>query len=340
MSEQANTRVRGRRLTAILAADIAGYSALMQKNEIETVASLKGHQSVILPMIAGFDGHVIDTAGDGVLAEFASVLNAVKCAVAIQETMLERNASLAPERRMQFRIGINQGDVLFDGERIFGDGINIAARLETLCAPGSICISRKVYDEIKGRFEIRYESLGPQRLKNISEPVHAYQISVSDVASSTRRKLPPIFTTKRNGYLMTGGAVTILAVIGLPWWFSSKMFQSSDIAKTSDLQSFDGIWEFTASGGQHCPVPMFTFNRRLAGGLILSRDGQTLGRIANDGRFQFSNPSPMSPSITVMSNGRIHGNVGEGSYKGLGTLCEGVYKIRLLSVSHPSPSKP
>jgi len=113
----------GRRLTAILAANIAGYSSLMGENETDTVAALKGHQSVVLPMIAGFGGRVIDTAGDGILAEFGSVLNAVKCAIAVQETMLERNASVAPDRRMQFRIGINQGDVLFDNERIFGDGI-------------------------------------------------------------------------------------------------------------------------------------------------------------------------------------------------------------------------
>ena len=136
----------GRRLTAILAADIAGYSALMGENEADTVAALKGHQSIILPMIAGFDGRVIDTAGDGILAEFGSVLNAVKCAIAVQQTMLERNASVVPNRRMQFRIGINQGDVLFDDDRIFGYGINVAARLEGLCVPGRICISGKVYE--------------------------------------------------------------------------------------------------------------------------------------------------------------------------------------------------
>jgi class 3 adenylate cyclase len=170
----------GRRLTAILAADIAGYSVLMGENETDTVAALKGHQSVILPMIVGFGGRVIDTAGDGILAEFASVLNAVKCAIAVQETMLERNASVAPDRRMQFRIGINQGDVLFDDERIFGDGINVAARLEGLCDPGGICISGKVYEEIKNRFQIRYTDAGLQNLKNIAEPVRVYQISVSE----------------------------------------------------------------------------------------------------------------------------------------------------------------
>ena len=155
-------RMGGRRLTAILAADIAGYSALMGASDVDTLADLKGHQSAVLPLIAGYNGRIIDTAGDGILAEFPSVFNAVKCAIAIQEVMSERNASVAPERRMQFRIGINQGDVLFDEERIYGDGINIAARLEGICEPGGICISGKVYEEIKGRFEIHYEDIGDQ----------------------------------------------------------------------------------------------------------------------------------------------------------------------------------
>lgn len=173
----------GRRLTAILAADIAGYSALMGASDVETVADLKGHQSAVLPLITGYSGRVIDTAGDGILAEFSSVFNAVKCAIAIQEVMSERNASVAPERRMQFRIGINQGDVLFDKDRIYGDGINVAARLEGICQPGGICISGKVYDEIKGRFEIQYDDIGEQSLKNISQPVRAYRITVSGSSS-------------------------------------------------------------------------------------------------------------------------------------------------------------
>ena len=182
----------GRRLTAILAADIAGYSALMGANEVDTLAALKGHQSAIFPLIGVYDGRIIDTAGDGILAEFASVYNAVKCAIAIQEIMTERNASVAPDRRMQFRIGINQGDVLFDeNSRIFGDGINVAARLELICEPGSICISRKVYEEVKHRFEIHYRDIGEQTLKNIAEPVHAYLIKVSGTASSAAPATDP-----------------------------------------------------------------------------------------------------------------------------------------------------
>jgi adenylate cyclase len=163
-------------LAAILAADIARYSALMAADEEATVRDLKAHQAVILPMVAGHGGRVIDTAGDGVLAEFGSVLDAVKCALAIQGTMVERNALIEASRRMQFRIGINQGDVVVDDARVYGDGVNIAARLEAIADPGGICISDKVYQEIRGKVDMRFEDLGAQQLKNIPEPVRVYRI--------------------------------------------------------------------------------------------------------------------------------------------------------------------
>ncbi len=166
-----------RKLAAVLAADIAGYSGLMGADEEATVRDLKTHQSVILPMIASFSGRVIDTAGDGILAEFASVLNAVNCAVAIQKTMAERNASIDPARRMLFRIGVNQGDVICDGNRIYGDGINVAARLENIAEAGGICLSGKVYEEIEGKIDIACEDHGAHELKNIVRPVRVYRIA-------------------------------------------------------------------------------------------------------------------------------------------------------------------
>ncbi len=135
------TERQQRRLAAILAADIAGYSALMGADEARTVRDLKAHQAVVLPMIGEHGGRIIDTAGDGILAEFGSVVNAVECAVAIQKTMAERNATVEADRQMQFRIGINLGDVIHDEARVYGDGVNIAARLEGIAEPGGICIS-------------------------------------------------------------------------------------------------------------------------------------------------------------------------------------------------------
>ncbi|MET0709276.1 MAG: adenylate/guanylate cyclase domain-containing protein [Tardiphaga sp.] len=165
-----------RRLAAILAADIAGYSALMGADEVRTVHDLKGHQAIVLPMVGEFGGRIIDTAGDGILAEFPSVVNAVKCAVSIQSEMIERNAAINPKHRMQFRVGINVGDVIYDEARIYGDGINVATRLEGIADPGGICISSKVYEEINGRFDFVFEDMGPQQLKNITRPVRAYRV--------------------------------------------------------------------------------------------------------------------------------------------------------------------
>jgi adenylate cyclase len=180
-----------RRLSAILAADIAGYSALMGADEGRTVRDLKGHQGVVLPMVGEFGGRIIDTAGDGILAEFPSVVNAVKCAVAIQSKMAERNATIEPEHRMQFRVGINIGDVVYDEARIYGDGINVAARLEGIAEAGGICISSKVYEEINGRINLPFEDIGEQQLKNIARPVRAYHVRLdSTVTSAPAPALP------------------------------------------------------------------------------------------------------------------------------------------------------
>src|SRR5262245_35088346 len=179
MIEMTGERVE-RRLSAILAADIAGYSALMGMDEARTVRDLKSHQAVVLPMVSEFGGRIIDTAGDGILAEFASVVNAVNCAVAIQAKMAERNATTALPQRLQFRIGINLGDVLYDEARIYGDGINVAARLESIAEPGGICISSKVYEEISGRLDLPCQDIGEQQLKNISRPVRVYRVRVDN----------------------------------------------------------------------------------------------------------------------------------------------------------------
>src|SRR6516165_5947659 len=172
-----------RRLAAVLAADITGYSTLMGVDEAGTVRDLKAHQAVVLPMITEHGGRIIDTAGDGILAEFSSVVNAAECAVAIQRTMSQRNAGVEENRRMHFRIGINQGDVVFDDARIYGDGVNIAARLEGIAEPGGICISGKVHAEIVGKIEAITYDLGPQQLKNIANPVPVFRVEPSQTSS-------------------------------------------------------------------------------------------------------------------------------------------------------------
>lgn len=164
-----------RRLVAILAADIANYSVLMGADDEATVRDLKGHQLVVMPMIERHAGRVIDTAGDGVLAEFGSVVDAVNCAIAIQQVMLQRNAEAPASRSMRFRMAVNLGDVVTDEARLYGDGVNVAARLQALAEPGGFCISAKVYEEVQDKIDAAFEFVGERALKNIARPVKVWR---------------------------------------------------------------------------------------------------------------------------------------------------------------------
>jgi TolB-like protein/class 3 adenylate cyclase len=165
-----------RKLAAILSADVEGYSRLMSQDEVGTVRTLNAYREAIGGIIQHYRGRVVDAPGDNLLAEFASVVDAVNCAVEIQRELAERNAELPETRKMQFRIGVNLGDVLEEEGRIYGDGVNIAARVESLAVGGGICISGKVYDEVKDKLGLEYEFLGEQPVKNIAEPVRVYRV--------------------------------------------------------------------------------------------------------------------------------------------------------------------
>jgi adenylate cyclase len=165
-----------RRLAAIFSADVAGYSRLMGEDEVATVRTLTAYREVMSALIQQHRGRVVDSPGDNILAEFSSVIDALQCAVEIQRELRARNAALPPPRRMEFRIGINLGDVIVEGERIYGDGVNIAARLESLADAGGVCISGTVYDQVENKLALEYESLGEQAVKNIAKPVRAYRI--------------------------------------------------------------------------------------------------------------------------------------------------------------------
>jgi TolB-like protein len=166
-----------RRLAAILAADVVGYSRLMGQDEAGTLAAMKAHRAeVVDPQIAEHKGRVFKATGDGVLAEFPSVVNAVACAVDIQRAVVARNADLPEDSRIQFRIGVNLGDVIIEGEDVFGDGVNVAARLESLAEPSSIYISAKVHEEVTGKIRASFDDLGERVLKNIKKPIHVYRV--------------------------------------------------------------------------------------------------------------------------------------------------------------------
>src|SRR5512135_3671830 len=167
-----------RKLTAILSADVKGYSRLMGEDEEWTVHTLNAYKEVMGGLIQQHRGRVVGTAGDSVLAEFASVVDAVQCGVEIQQVLRAKNAMLPENRRMEFRIGINLGDVIEEGEQIYGDGVNIAARLEGLAEAGGICISGSAYEQIENKLPLRYDYLGEHEVKNIAKPVRVYKAQI------------------------------------------------------------------------------------------------------------------------------------------------------------------
>ena len=165
-----------RRLAAIVSADVAGYSRLMGRDESGTLAALKAvRQEVVDPAIASHGGRIVKTTGDGLLLEFPSVVNAVRCAVEVQTAMADRTADIPEDRRIAFRIGINLGDIIVDGDDIFGDGVNVAARLQEIAPPGGICISSRVHDDVRDRLDTAFDDGGTQTLKNIARPVQVWR---------------------------------------------------------------------------------------------------------------------------------------------------------------------
>src|SRR6476646_7691083 len=165
-----------RRLAAILAADVMGYSRLTELNEEASTVTLRMYRAVVEESIAAHRGHVFSSAGDGVVAEFPSIVEAIRCAVEIQNEVAERNAAVPEDQRMQFRIGVNLGDVIAEENNLYGTGVNVAVRLEQLAEAGGICISQTVYDQVRKIVEIPFEDIGERRLKNIADPVHVYRI--------------------------------------------------------------------------------------------------------------------------------------------------------------------
>jgi len=165
-----------RKLAVILSADVVGYSRLMGEDEEATIHTLTTYRGVMATLIQQYRGRVVDSPGDNLLAEFASVMDGVQCAVAIQRELKARNTALPLQRRMQFRLGLNLGDVIPHGEQIYGDGVNIAARLEGLAEAGGICISGTVYDQIATKLALGYEFLGERVVKNITGPVRVYRV--------------------------------------------------------------------------------------------------------------------------------------------------------------------
>jgi len=225
-----------RKLAAILAADVAGYSRLMGQDEEATVRTLSVYRAAIGDVVGRHEGRVFGGAGDSMVAEFSSPVQAVRCALAIQEHVAKQNEDLAKDRRMQFRIGVNLGDVIVDGENLLGDGVNVAARLEGLAPPGGICVSAAVHDQIRNRIDARISDLGRQSFKNIDQPVHAY--SIGDIKPHRRGH-------RRSGHTLGIAAVlAIVVIVGAVFLVGSNDgTQVAEAAPVLVVYPFDAIGE-------------------------------------------------------------------------------------------------
>jgi TolB-like protein/class 3 adenylate cyclase/Flp pilus assembly protein TadD len=220
-----------RKLTAILSADVEGYSRLMGEDEDATIRTLTSYRELMSTLIQKHRGRVIDSPGDNLLAEFLSVVDAVRCAVEIQEELRVRNAELTENRKMEFRIGINLGDVVEEGERIYGNGVNITARVEGLAEGGGICISGTVYDSIKNKLSLGYESMGEHTVKNIKEPVWVYRMRVGPEAAT------PVVREEKAGSIRwqkaTLAIVAVLVVVAGAWAIWNFYFHTPSIEPAS-----------------------------------------------------------------------------------------------------------
>jgi adenylate cyclase len=213
-----------RKLTAILSADVEGYSRLMDDDEAATVRTLTSYRSAITDLVQQFSGRVVDSPGDNILAEFTSVVDAVNCAVEIQRELAERNADLPDERKMQFRIGVNLGDVIDEEERIYGDGVNIAARIESLSEAGGICISHSAYDQIKNKLKFGYEYLGDHQVKNINDPVRVYKVLMGPEDAGKLIGKDARHSTKR--WFVPAAVVAAIVTTSIAWYLIQNITRS------------------------------------------------------------------------------------------------------------------
>jgi class 3 adenylate cyclase/TolB-like protein len=225
-----------RRLAAIVSADVAGYSRLMGRDEGGTLAALKAHRrDLIDPKIAEYGGRIVKTTGDGLLLEFPSVVDAVRCAVDVQRGMALRNGEVAHDQRIDFRIGVNVGDIIIDGDDIYGDGVNVAARLQTLAEPGEIYVSKVVRDQVLDKLNFAFEDLGAQKVKNIARPVEAFRVDLGAAAfpTASSHKLVWHRLTRSRSSKWMGVAVVLVTVAGIAFWTLTHRWEAASVDQSA-----------------------------------------------------------------------------------------------------------
>ena len=262
-----------RKLAAILSADVVGYSRLMGADEDATLQALRSHREIVDALIAAHRGRVFNSAGDSVVAEFPSAVEASLCAVEIQQDIARRNELVPLGKRLQFRIGINIGDVVAEGGNLFGDGVNIADRVQKLAEPGGVCVSRNVYDQLTSKVSFKLEPMGEHRVKNIASPISVYRILVGDAAKprSVIRKLRGL--ARQTGHVAAIGALLLAVVAIVVFWQRQRVPVREGFPSVAVLafQNFSGDAALD-SYGRGIAEDLTTAMSRFPGVTVLSRN--------------------------------------------------------------------
>jgi len=321
-----------RKLTTILATDVVGYSQLMAADEEATLNTLRVYRKVIGSLVGKHNGRVFNTAGDAVLAEFGSAVESVRCAVSIQEDLAVRNAQLSEDKQMWFRIGINVGDVMIEGDDLFGDGVNVAARLEGLAERGGICISGSTFEQVKNKLSVAFSDIGPQTVKNIPEPVPAFrivpgQVSIEpDQQAQTPQELSGAANISNRRLLIAGAASLAILFGGMLLWSVLPIPSASSYP-------FDGRWEVSIHSKTGCR------NNEPASYPIIVTQGvineplqpfPKKGTVSADGAFRIE-VSNRDGRPWATQEGTISGDIGEGRVLGAKPGCSGSVTIKRAS---------
>ena len=321
-----------RRLTTILAADVVGYSEMMAADEEATLATHRTYCGVTDALVGKHDGRVFSTAGDAFLAEFGSAVEAVRCAISIQEDLAARNSQLSSDRQMWFRIGINVGDVMIEHQDLFGDGVNIAARLERLAEKGGICISGSTFDQVKNKLSIAFDDIGAQRVKNIPEPIPAFRIvpgRVSVKGSASSNSAP-----SRRGFIGLGGRSLLIAGVGVIAVFISGAYVFG-ILSSSGVKNhpFDGHWKVSIDSLSGClDNNPRSFAIDVQGGTIDQQHHPfpKVGSISMKGEYSVKT-TDRSGNLMNTQVAAITGDIGKGTFRGRKPSCTGEVTIVRLN---------
>lgn len=317
-----------RKLTTILAADVVAYSQMMATDEEATLGTLHAYRAITDGLIEKHNGRVFSTAGDAFLADFGSAVEVVRCAISIQGDLAVRNAELPEEQQMWFRIGINVGDVMIEGEDLFGDDVNVAARLEGLAEKGSICILGSTFDQVKNKLTIAFDDIGAQRVKNIPEPIPAFRVVPGNVSVSKRPRQSSASKPKHQRSLTLAAAGVCIAGLALLGAYFGGLVPTSRNA----VHPFDGDWKITVDSLTDClDNSPKSFSLTVRNGKIAEPQHQLpkSGEVSPDGDVSIK-VTDRSGNLRSTQTMKITGDVGKGRFQGRKAGCTGtVTMVRL-----------